>query len=124
MFHLVEQLVKLVLNLAHKSMAIMILNIMVVVVVMMVFVMKCEVSIIRVVRNMVINFWAPDSVMITFPVIRAMLNTMNIMVSVNMLRIVLTRIFICVIVTHVMSTLWLHIVVLAMLLPSEMAIIV
>ena len=124
MLHLVEQLVKLVLNLAHKSMAIMILNIMVVVVVMMVFVMKCEVSIIRVVRNMVINFWAPDSVMITFPVIRAMLDAMNIMVSVNMLRIVLTRIFICVVVTHVMSTLWLNIMVLAMLLPSEMAIIV
>ena len=124
MLHLVEQLVKLVLNLAHKSMAIMILNIMVVVVVMMVFVMKCEVSIIRVVRNMVINFWAPDSVMITFPVIRAMLDAMNIMVSVNMLRIVLTRIFISVIVTHVMSTLWLHIMVLAMFFPSEMAIIV
>ena len=121
--HFMEKLVKLVLDLIHQMMTVMIVDV-VIVVMIMVLVMKGEVSIIGVVGDVVVDFRTPNGMMVTLPVIRAMLNAMNVVVSINMLRVVLTRIFIGIVVAHMMSSLRLNIVVLTMFFSSEVTFVI
>ena len=54
----------------------------------------------------------PYCIMLLLPIIRAMLNSMNIVMLISMLWVVLTIIDIGVVVTHVLSSLWLYAVIL------------
>ena len=57
------------------------------------------------------------------PVIGTMLDAVDIVVLIHMLRVMLARVFIRVVVTHVMGALRLHIVVLTVLLAPEVTLI-
>jgi hypothetical protein len=51
---------------------------------------QCIVSHVRVARSILVSIWVPDGMVIALPVVRTNLNTMDIVVLINMLRVVLT----------------------------------
>ena len=66
----------------------------------------------------------PYSIVLLFPIIRAMLNSMNIVMLISMLWVVLTIIIIGVVVTHVMGSLRLYVVVLSVLFSREVSFVI
>ena len=66
----------------------------------------------------------PNSIVLLFPIIRAMLNSMNIVMLINMLWVVLTIIIIGVVVTHVMGSLRLNVMVLSVLFSREVSFVI
>lgn len=126
MLHIVEQLIELVFDLMHHSRALIIFGIMVVVVIKLALteVLHLKVARLGVLRPITISvMMAIMGFVFMSPVIRAMLNSMRIMVLVHMLWVVLTLIIVRVVVTKVMITLRLNVVVLSVLLSSKMTFI-
>ena len=90
-----EELIEFMLNLSGKTVSIMIINIVGIVLSMLVVrfsvaLGQCIVSHVRVARSIMVSIWMPDRVVVALPVVRADLNTMNIVVLINMLRVMLT----------------------------------
>ena len=113
MLQVVEKLVELVLHLGHETMAIMVRHIVIIV---NISVHVEGVAIKIVVRGRImVDIRVEISVVIGLPIVGELLNTVLIVVCSKMLRIVLTLVLIRVVVTHVMSALRLHVVILTVL---------
>jgi hypothetical protein len=133
-FHIVEQLIVFVLHCALKILTIMILHIMSVVFSMVIMssqrsvmvessgVAKLKIALIGVLWHVTVFIMVHIvSSRVMLPVIRRVLNSMSVMVLIHMLGVMVTLILIRVIVTHVVSALWLDVVILAVLLTREVS---
>ena len=132
----VEELVELMLDRCHHARALVLLNIVHVAIALVRVVLivvhigdvmdvEVEIALVRVLRSVRVLVMVPVvSLTIGVPVVRTMLNSMRVVVLINMLWMVLTIVTVRVIVTKVMVSLWLHIVVFAVVLSREVTLVV
>ena len=110
------------LDIVHHSSASVILGIMIVVIMTISIALELEVSTIRVLRNVHVCIMVyPMRPRVMLPIVWHMLYSVVIVMVINMLGIMFTLISIAVIVSHVVVTLWFHIMVLTVLLSCEVA---
>lgn len=138
---IMEELVKLVLDRLHHTRALVLLYIVVVATGTLIWVvrqkvmatthvvvsdmLKLKVTFIRVLRSVRVNVVMPEvGLPIRMPVIRAVFDSMGVVVLIYMLWVMLSIVKVRVIVAKVMVTFWFDIMVLAVLFPSEMSFIV
>lgn len=110
--HLVEELVKFVLDLAHETMAIMMGHIVRIVhVSVLVEVMALEV----IVWGIVVLITVEVRVMISLPIVGMLLDTVCVMMLSEMLRVMLALVLVRVVMAHVVGALGLNVMILTVL---------
>ena len=131
---IVEKVIKLMINFSHQCLTFMGINIVIKIDITMITrigfwmviagVRDPEVTFVGVLRHRQVGFMFPVRMCVLHPIVRSVFDAVHVVVLINMLRMVLTIVAIGVIVSHMMSSLRFDVVIFAVFLSREVAIIV
>ena len=129
-----EKVVKLMIDFSHQCLTFVGVNIMIKIDIAVITAINLlvvitgmrypEVAFVGVFRHWQVSLMLPVRMCVLNPIVWSVLDSMHVVVFINMLRMMLTIITIRVVVSHVMSSLWLNVVIFTVFLSREVAIVV